>query len=152
MIAIRKTRDVDYADMVRRSPVGHLPKALEIVREFAERSTDTFVGYSNGRPACMYGVVLPSLLSNSVYLWLLTTDLVDEHKFLFVRHSQLVLEDLLKEHESIIGDCQVGDVRAQRWLKWLGGKFTRPKNDKTLPFFISRESFEARRWTQSQEL
>jgi hypothetical protein len=123
-----------------------MPRATDIVREFAERSTDTFVGYSDGKPACIYGVVLPSLLSNSVYLWLLTTELVDQHKFLFIRHSQLVIEDLLKEHSQIRGDCQAGDLRAQRWLKWLGAEFLRPKNDKSIPFMISKSSFEARKW------
>jgi hypothetical protein len=60
-------------------------------------------------------------------MWLLTTDLVDHHKFTFVRHSQLVIEDALKRYEVIIGNVAVGNTAARKWLRWLGADIGVPE-------------------------
>jgi len=79
------------------------------------------------RVACMWGLAPPTAISNRAYLWLLTTDLVEKHKFLFVRHSQLVVEDALKRYDVVLGHVAVGNTAARKWLRWLGARIDVPE-------------------------
>jgi hypothetical protein len=94
-----------------------------------------WVGTIEGKIACIFGLAPPSLLSNSAYLWLYSTELVDGHKFIFARHSQRVMEDLLKVYPRIVGHCDPKSWRSIRWVKWLGGKFMEP-DGRRIPFVI----------------
>jgi len=87
-------------------------------------SAKAWVGYVDAVPACMWGLVPPTLLSERAYLWLLTTDLVGEHKFCFVRHSQMEMKKMLEEYPVIVGDCDVRHRDTKNWLEWLGAKFS----------------------------
>lgn len=123
MISIQTVSDVTLAEIFKRSPVKHIPKGDELLRKCVYRSTDVRYGFVNGECACVWGLIPPTLLSNSAYLWLLTTDLVEQHKFLFVRHSQRWMEEALLTYPVIIGDLASDDPIARRWLEWLGAKF-----------------------------
>ena len=86
-------------------------------------ATHLWIGQVDGRMVCAWGLVPPSLIAEEAYLWLFATPAVAEHKFLFVRHSQRVMEEMLKIYPRIVG---VTDIKAHdsiRWLKWLGAKF-----------------------------
>jgi len=146
MISIRKTSEVqvDFADILRHSPVAGAPNAMEYLQRFLDFSSTTYIGYINGEIACLYGLRPATILSNSqTYLWLLTTDVIDRNKFEFIRNSEIVIENILKEYERIVGDTHVKDIRAFKWLRWLGAIYlnTHP----LVQFYITRESFKARR-------
>lgn len=100
-------------------------------------SVAIWAGVIDNELACLWGLVPPSLMSNQAYLWLYTTDVIKEHQFVLVRHSQRVMEDLLKEYPSIVGHATVGDKKAIRWLKWLGAEFGYPQGT-GLPFRIKK--------------
>ena len=100
-------------------------------------STNVWAGFVDDRLACIWGVIPPSLMSNQAYLWLYTTDVIKEHQFLLVRHSQLVVDELLKEYSSIVGHVIMGSDKSFRWLKWLGARFGEPQGA-GVPFRISR--------------
>lgn len=102
-------------------------------------SQDTWIGTVNGQMACVWGLIPPSLLSEKAYLWLYTTKLIEEHKFLFVRHSQRWMEQALLQYPEIIGFTKVGNDRAIRWLKWLGGEIS-PEVDGRLNFVIRKRN------------
>src|SRR5215472_12518279 len=122
MIAIVPSRNCDVADIIRRSPVAEQPNAEYILRRWLRNSEEVWLGMHDDKVACVYGLAPPTAISNRAYLWLLTTDLVDRHKFLFIRHSQLVIEDALKRYEVITGHVAVGNHAARRWLRWLGAE------------------------------
>lgn len=100
-------------------------------------STVIWAGFIDEKIACLWGVIPPTLMSNQAYLWLHTTDLIQEHQFILVRHSQLVIEEILKEFPSIVGHAIIGSSKSIRWLKWLGAKFGPPMGT-AVPFRISR--------------
>lgn len=100
-------------------------------------STAIWVGLIDGDLACMWGLVPPSFLSNQAYLWLYTTNVIKEHQFVLVRHSQRVMEELLQEYPIIVGHATVGDRKAIRWLRWLGAEFGYPQGT-GLPFRIQK--------------
>jgi len=105
-------------------------------------STQIWAGFVDGEPICVYGVIPPSLMSNQAYLWLYTTGLLKEHQFVLIRHSQMVIEDVLKQYSSIVGHAVLGADKSIRWLKWLGAKFGHPQGN-ALPFRIERPHQEA---------
>jgi len=100
-------------------------------------STTIWGGYIEDKLICIWGVIPPTLMSYQAYLWLYTTDHLKEHQFIFVRHSQLVIEQVLKEYPSIVGHVVIGADKSIRWLKWLGAKFSEPQG-KLIPFRIKR--------------
>lgn len=122
-VTIATRKDVSLREVILRSPMAGLPDAEETLRECMYRSVEVRYGFIDGEVACMWGLIPPSLLSTTAYLWLLTTDIVAEHKFLFIRYSQRYVEEALKTWPTIIGDVLIENRPAQRWLKWLGAEF-----------------------------
>ena len=141
MITVARTNDpsaaqaYDIRDVLRRSPIANIPEAERIMTECLHRSIEIYYGKVDGQVACVWGLIPPTLLSDQAYLWLLTTDIVAEHKFLFVRHSQRYVEEALKSFPNIVGDVIVGNDSAVRWLRWLGAEFAAPVGGR-VPFTI----------------
>jgi hypothetical protein len=100
-------------------------------------STVIWAGFIGGKLACIWGVIPPTLMSSQAYLWLYTTDVIKGHEFILVRHSQLVIDEVLKEYPSIVGHALMGADKSIRWLKWLGAEFGYPQGT-GIPFRISR--------------
>jgi hypothetical protein len=100
-------------------------------------STVIWAGFIDGSLACIWGVIPPTLLSNQAYLWLYTTSVIKSHSFILIRHSQLVMEDILKEYPSVVGHAIIGADKSIRWLKWLGAEFGPPQG-LAIPFRIRR--------------
>ena len=120
-IEIIKTAYFDLDRILQRNKEKLLlPNGEEIIRGAVARSSDTWIGKVDGNIACAWGLIPPSLLGDKAYLWLITTDLVDEHPFCFVRHSQMVIKELLKEYPIIYGHVLPDNKRGLKWLKWLG--------------------------------
>lgn len=138
MISIRTVSNVTLRELFQRSSASEFPNGEELLRKCVLRSVDVRYGYVNGQCACVWGLIPPTLLSNSAYLWLLTTDIVEQHKFLFVRHSQRWMEDILQVYPIIVGDWIPGDPRAKRWLEWLGASFG-PLQDGRHQFMIRKK-------------
>jgi hypothetical protein len=118
---------------------SHAEKILEILREEEREYLDShrdiallaveielanswraFTGFIDDEPVCMWGLKRNTILSNSVTVWLLPTKLIDEHPFVFIRHSQLIMRELLGEFSEINGLTLATNARSMRWLKWLG--------------------------------
>ncbi len=138
MISIERGQAVDVKEVVQRSSVGDVPGAEAIMRECLYRSIEIYQGKLDGEVACVWGLIPPTLLSNSAYLWLLTTDIVAEHKFLFIRHSQRYIEEALKHWPEIYGDIIGHNPAARKWLGFLGAEFGVKENGRT-PFTIKRK-------------
>jgi hypothetical protein len=138
MISIRLVSDVTLKELFDRSPASEIPKGEELLLTCLQRSTDVRYGYVDNQCACVWGLIPPTLLSGSAYLWLLTTDLVEQHKFLFVRHSQRWIEEALQVYPTIIGDWIPGDPRSRRWLEWLGAEFAAFQGGR-IPFVIRKK-------------
>ena len=123
MIDIVAKAPSNTGDLIHRSPVSDIPGAEEIFKECLWRSIEIRQGLVDGKVACVWGLIPPTILSNTAYLWLLTTDIVAEHRFLFVRHSQRYIEEALKTYPTIIGDVVGHNTSARKWIQWLGGEF-----------------------------
>lgn len=111
----------------------------KIMSDCIKSSYTVWVGMIDGVVGCVWGVVLPTLLSNRAYLWLWTKDIVRDHPFVFIRRAQMIIQELLMEYEAVIGVCEVGKENSVRWLKILGAKFGDPESG-LYPFEILRKA------------
>src|SRR6516162_9724145 len=98
-VAVVQSKICNVHDIISRSPVAAVPNAEQLFRRWLRTSEEVWLGMLDDEVACVYGLAPPTAISNRAYLWLLTTDLVEKHKFLFIRHSQLVVEDALKRYD-----------------------------------------------------
>lgn len=138
MITIERGMPEDVHDVLRRSPVKEVPGAKDVMRECLFRSIEVCQGKLDGQVAAVWGLIPPTLLSNSAYLWLLTTDIIAEHKFLFIRYSQRYIEEALTYWPVIYGDVIGDNPAAEKWLKFLGAEFG-PREKDRRPFQIKRK-------------
>ena len=137
-ISIYAKRDCDIQDLIRRGQlIENIPNAEVRLRRWIRVSDQVWIGMHDDKVACVWGLAPPSAISNRAYLWLLTTEIVDQHKFLFIRHSQMVIEQALELYPTIVGHVEVGNERAKRWLRWLGAAFE-PPLEGFCPFVIKR--------------
>ena len=109
--------------------------AQMIMADALSQSTRVWVGMDDGKVAAFWGIMLPTLISDRAYLWLYTTPVLDNHKFVFVRQSQVWIKETLKEFPLIVGHALSGEDKSIRWLKWLGAKFLHPEG-RLIPFEI----------------
>ena len=123
MVDILAKAPTNTGDLIQRSPIAHIPGAEGVLKECMWRSIEVRQGLVDGKVACAWGLIPPTILSQTAYLWLLTTDIIVEHKFLFIRYSQRYVEEALKTYPNIIGDVVGDNPSAKRWIKWLGGEF-----------------------------
>lgn len=133
IVRIIDAQQVDFANLPKPD---HMSKHDWIITESAfVRSDFRWIGTVDGKIACMWGLIPPTILSWSAYIWLYTNPLVEEHKFRFIRHSQREMESMLRLFPNIVGDCVTTNSTAKRWLEWLGAKFGPPQGD-LVPFRI----------------
>ena len=123
MITVARVGEFNRGDVIARSKVAEFVGVHEAVSS----------SVANG-----WGLIPPSVLSEQAYLWLLTTDLIEEHKFLFTRYSQRVVEMMLRVYPTIVGHIDQKEARAVQWLKWLGAEII-AREDGQLHFSIRRK-------------
>lgn len=113
---LERLRDVDKSTFIS------YPTAREILLD--EIKGVAWVGLIDGRSACLWGIRPATILNDRTYLWLLTTTLVEENPFLFVRHSQIKAKELLKTYSVIYGWVIESNGLSVKWLRWLGCTFS----------------------------
>lgn len=141
-IAHTSSDSTPLTDIIQRSPVANIPGAARTLQSCLAMSTHSWVGQVDGKVACVWGLIPGTILSEAAYLWLLTTDILVENQFLFIRHSQRMIEAMLRIYPVITGHVLSGEDRSMRWIKWLGAEFLKPEGLK-VPFII-----KAKQWTQ----
>jgi hypothetical protein len=113
-------------------------KQIEMIEWCQSMSGEMWTGWADGDLVAVWGLIPPTLLSNQAYLWMHATDAVKDHTFLFVRHSQRMVERMLKHYETIVGHCVISSKDSIRWVKWLGGEFG-DYDGQLVPFTIRRK-------------
>ena len=129
---------IDMDDLISRSEYkDHLSSSPQLLY-LIQGSSDLWVGRYDGVVACVCGLVPPSLLSNQAYMWLVTTEVIPQHRFLLARYSRIFIERMLMKYDTIVGVCKLGQDMSIKWLKWLGAEFKPPMGD-NVPFIIRRK-------------
>ena len=131
-----RLRGYDAYGLIYPSYLSVLPEYDQaILYRFMLDSMWVWIGKRDEEILCFMGLIPPTLLSDRAYLWLQTTPAMPDHVFVFVRHSQLVLAEMLKEFPMIVGHCEASQTKSIRWLRWLGATFGTPIG-RAVPFEI----------------
>lgn len=134
--SIRRIHGDELIRLISPEIVGTITaESQEIMKDALWRSDMVWLGEDDGVPLGYWGIVLPSLLSDRAYLWLYALPALKEHRFVFVRQSQIVVKELLKDYPVVFGHCIRGEHKARRWLTWLGATFYEPEG-RLVPFEI----------------
>lgn len=136
-------REATLADAMSVGKIEALESKVRALVGYMTMSDRTYVGQVDDSIVCIWGVMRQSLLSDRGYLWLLTTEEAEAHKFLIIRYSQRIIENLLKRYRVLIGECAIGDHRARKWMRLLGAEFSSPEG-KTIPFQITGVKWQTR--------
>jgi hypothetical protein len=107
-------------------------------------SSRVWIGMDDDKIIATWGLIAPTLMSDTAYLWLLTTKHLTSHQFMFIRHSKRVVEQMLDLFPTIVGHTAVANIRGQQWLRWLGAEFSPSADDTPFVTFTIR----ARQWQQ----
>lgn len=134
---IRKLSAVETWDLIFNPYMARLsPVDQETMQRTMRNSSHIWVGDNEGVILATWGLIPPTLLSDRAYLWLFTTEHLATHQFMFIRHSQRVIQEALAEYPIICGNTLRDNCKAIRWLRWLGAEFTEIPNSPTLAFEI----------------
>ena len=138
-VDIKRTGGLRMKNLLAEISDPHLSDGdMAIMDQCMLLSETLWIGMVDKKFACVWGIIPPTLMSTRAYLWLYTTELIKEHQFVFVRHSQRAIELILQDYECIIGHCLVDAEHSKRWLKWLGAEFGHPDGRK-IPFVIRKK-------------
>lgn len=130
----------DIKSILEDSTVAGLPDAERKLAAYFAGSTLVWVGKINNKVVCLYGLMGQNFISDSSYMWMLHTKALEEHKFIFIRHSQMVIQEALKIYTEIHGHVVASNESGKRWLLWLGAEFGYT-GDKIIPFVIRKKSW-----------
>ena len=113
-------------------------RQLDMIEWCQSMSGEIWTGWVDDELVAVWGLIPPTLISNQAYLWMHATDAVRDHTFLFVRHSQRMVERMLEHYDSIVGHCVISAKDSIRWVRWLGGEFG-DYDGQLVPFTIRRK-------------
>lgn len=142
-VIIREATFEDACFAVQKSIFAGMQDSIGALTGYMTMSDRCYVGLIDGQIVCVWGVMRQSLLSDRGYLWLITTEAAEEHKFLLIRYSQRIIENLLKRYAVLTGECAISDSRARKWMRFLGAEFSQPEG-KTIPFQITGVKWQTR--------
>jgi len=137
MITIQKDTPINV-EIIQRSSARAFPGSESLLRDLAARSSDVWQGLADGRVGCIWGLIPPTILSQTAWLWMLyDPELVEENKFFLVRNSQRFIEYALTLYPEIVGQVDPHSRMSVKWLKWLGAEFGPIQDDKM--YFVIRK-------------
>ena len=87
-----------------------------------EASRDAMTGLADGCVVCMFGVGPAAIISTTGIPWLLTTDELEQHQFVFIRRSKKVIKKMLSDYSLLRNYVDERNIVAIKWLEWLGFK------------------------------
>lgn len=92
----------------------------EDLRRMTKRSVKTFAVMFEGKPVAVWGIEQHNLMENDGYVWFVGSRAVEEHPFLFIRYSQMMLREEAKRFAFLHCTVRRRDDKQLRWLKLIG--------------------------------
>lgn len=90
-------------------------------------SLQVWTGLIDGQVACMFGVVPQSMMGGTGFAWMLGSDLVERHQKLFLRRCRENVRMMAEQFDYLHNYVDDRNVKAIRWLKWLGFEMGDPE-------------------------
>lgn len=110
-------------------------KHKEIILRSVKNSSHLWLGTHDEAVLCFFGLIPPTLLSDTAYLWLYCTAEMRGHTIPLIRHSKRAVREWLALYDHIVGHGHVDKPRSLAWLKLIGAEFGEPTGS-VIPFEI----------------
>tara|TARA_Y100000310_G_C20533794_1_gene739826 strand:- start:63 stop:524 length:462 start_codon:yes stop_codon:yes gene_type:complete len=92
----------------------------ESVSRCISRSDEAWTALYNGEVVCIFGIRRKSLLSDTAYPWLLSTNLVNEHKRNLLKGAKISVNKWMGMNELLENFIPAGLPKLIRFVSWLG--------------------------------
>lgn len=135
MIEIKQADNEEARGLIYQAKPDMTEYEDKLINQCLAVSIQRWVGLYNGELVNAWGLIPPTLLSTQAYLWMIHTEKLKGREFVFIRHSQRAVEEMLRIYPEITGYAQPENKKGIQWIKWLGGEFGEPKGDR-IPFVI----------------
>ena len=109
-------RDIDKQEIWASNRARPLDALVRSVRNSERART----GLVDGEIACMFGICRQNLMGRTGTIWMLGTDLLEQHATRFLRENKKEIVDISSECIIIENYCDARNKVTIRWLKWLG--------------------------------
>lgn len=137
-VNVRQLKDTAISAFIT-SCCGHaLSEREQGLFDYCQSLGEVRIGFVDDEFICCWGLIPPSFLSSQAYLWMWAPGPI-KHQFQFIRQSQIQVQKMLEEYDTIVGHCKIESRSAQRWLRWLGAEFGYPQGG-VVPFEIRRKT------------
>jgi hypothetical protein len=144
IVAIEPARPIHVYEILRnlrereKNILAGVEDADKQIIDEVRKSTRAFAGLIDGEVVCLWGIQARTLLADAVYLWMFTSSAVEEHPFVFVRHSQRMARSILDEYATIEGHVAINNPISAKWLRWLGATFEPSSIEGMIDFKLRR--------------
>lgn len=108
-----RAADVEEVAAFGRTPLDALVRSIRATGE-------AYAGQADGHTVCIFGVSMPSLMSDTGSPWLLATDEMVRHAPAFLRMSSGYMAGLRLRFRVLHNYVGARNAAAIRWLGWLG--------------------------------
>ncbi|EOC1317148.1 hypothetical protein ACI09J_001770 [Cronobacter turicensis] len=110
--------------------------ARRVLESGLRTSTFSCAGLINGEVVTIFGVAPASMISGSGIPWLVGTDALEHHQFVFLRRCRRVVTAMLMTYPRLENYVDARNHVAKSWLHWLGFKLEDP-----VPYGIAGQPF-----------
>jgi hypothetical protein len=81
----------------------------------------------DGELLCIFGISPVSILTRHGVPWLVGTNLMNSHQFVFLRENRRYMRHLLELYGSLVNYVDDRHEASKRWLRWLGFELGQPE-------------------------
>ena len=92
----------------------------EAISGCISRSDEAWTALYNGEIVCMFGIRSKSLLSDTSYPWLLSTNLASDHTRNFMKGAKIAVNKWMGMNELLENFIPAGLPKLIRFVSWLG--------------------------------
>lgn len=109
-------READVAELWASS----LCEPREALINGIKCSDQAMTGLLDGEVACMFGVTPTSMLGGNGIVWMLGSDLIEQHPKHFLRRCRAEVAVMARNYDVLHNWVDDRNVKSIRWLRWLG--------------------------------
>jgi len=118
----KRVRQADRLELF----LAYREEPAAVLRRSFDESLLSWTGMIDGEPVCMFGVAPGVILGDVGHPWMVGTDRLDRHPFVFLRRCKGCVREMLAAFSTLENYVHQENRRALQWLMWLGFKVSIP--------------------------
>lgn len=121
-----------------------IPDPAQALNDAIRKSSQGYAASLDGEVVALWAADVRTILADAVFLWMVTTRVVERHPIVLVRYATGIIKNILAEYGMIEGTVVTGNTVAIKWVTWLGAELVETPTPGVLEFRLRQSSH--RRW------